>query len=89
MSQYFNNKQLGLLKKEFKTVPVDGDGHAQPVEYSEKYVRGTILKLLADIDVNHEWIATVIRYYHHALPYDVIQAGLAIVKVEAGEAADQ
>ncbi|MBU7320296.1 hypothetical protein [Paenibacillus oleatilyticus] len=50
MSMYFNDKQLAELRKEFRTHPVDEEGRVQPVEYSEEYVRGTVLKLLAEIE---------------------------------------
>ncbi|MFB0847308.1 hypothetical protein [Paenibacillus oleatilyticus] len=50
MSMYFNDKQLAELRKEFRTHPVDREGRVKPVEYSEEYVRETILKLLADIE---------------------------------------
>jgi hypothetical protein len=45
---YFPLSKLDQFEKEIKTVPVDGDGHVIPVNYSEEFVRGTILKLIAD-----------------------------------------
>lgn len=42
------DEQISEIRKEFRTIPVDGEGHAIPIEYDEHYVRATVLKLLAD-----------------------------------------
>lgn len=42
------DEQIEEIRKEFRTIPVDGEGHAIPIEYDEHYVRATVLKLLAD-----------------------------------------
>ncbi|MBU7319006.1 hypothetical protein [Paenibacillus oleatilyticus] len=63
MSMYFNDKQLAELRKEFRTHPVDEEGRVKPVDYSEEYVRGTVLKLLSDIEGLHAEIERLTKEY--------------------------
>jgi hypothetical protein len=86
---YFNATKLDELEKETKTVPVDGEGRVLNVMYSEEYVRGTILKLIADNRKMQEYIATVVNNYHHVLTYDMAKLGAYLVKGEAEKGAEQ
>lgn len=79
MKPYFTADKLDDLEKEVKTVPVNGEGNVLAVEYDEHFVRGTVLKLIADNRVQQEWIATVIRHYGHVIAHDLCKAGAELV----------
>lgn len=79
MGKYFNAQQLDDLAKEIKTVPVDGEGRTVPVNYTEEFVRGTILKLISDSRQQQEWIATVIQNYSHVMTHDLCKSGAEMV----------
>lgn len=79
MKPFFTAEKLDELEKEVKTVPVNGDGNVLAVEYDEHFVRGTVLKLIADNRLQQEWIATVIRHYGHVIARDLCQGGAELV----------
>src|SRR5690606_27596920 len=77
---YYSNEQLDKLSKDCRTMPVDGDGRSYEPEYNSMIVRSDILKLISDVRhsrrnqyMAEEMLATIIRNYHHVLPYDLVQ----------------
>ena len=79
MNPYYTAKQLDALEQEVKTVPVDGEGKVVQVEYDEHFVRGTILKLIADSRAQKEWMTTVIRHYGHVVSRDLCVSGAEFI----------
>lgn len=56
---YFTAEQWRELKKQYSTLPVDGDGNVQEAEYNDSQVRNDVLKLESDIQRYREaleWI---------------------------------
>lgn len=86
---YYTSKQLEELEKEVKTIPVDGDGHALSVGYSDEFVRGTVLKLIADLNEQKSYIATIVNSYHHVLSYGLAQEGVRLVNGVNSESTEQ
>ncbi|OMF00266.1 hypothetical protein BK124_11445 [Paenibacillus amylolyticus] len=46
---YFTNEQLEALSKDYRTIPVDAEGHSYEPEYSSMAVRSDVLKLISDV----------------------------------------
>lgn len=77
---YYSNEQLDKLVKDYRTVPVDEEGRSYEPEYNSMVVRSDILKLISDVRhsrrtqyMAEEMLATIVRNYHHVLPYDLVQ----------------
>lgn len=46
---YFTNEQLEFISKEYRTIPVDGEGRSYEPEYNSMQVRSDVLKLISDV----------------------------------------
>lgn len=83
---YFTNKQLDELSTEYRTMPVDGEGRSYEPEYNSVAVRSDILKLISDVRharrelyAAENMLATVVRNYHHVLPFDLVQGIVSFI----------
>lgn len=65
--RFYSEQQLIELAREFKKIPVDGEGLSIPIEYDEHYVRGTVMKLIADVQAWKEEAKTLSDQLNQAM----------------------
>ncbi|MGG6309812.1 hypothetical protein [Paenibacillus macerans] len=88
---HFTNKQLDELSKDYRTIPEDEEGRSYEPEYNSIAVRSDILKLISDIRharrelyAAENVLATVVRDYHHVLPFDLVQGIVSLMGIDIG-----
>ncbi|OBA07848.1 hypothetical protein A9P44_00405 [Paenibacillus polymyxa] len=87
MKPYFTNEKLDELSKEYRTMPIDGEGRSYEPEYNGMVVRSDITKLVEDVKAARKQyyavenvVKLIVQNYSHVLSYDITQRALAVIQ---------